>query len=158
MGVARLLLLVDLHRPERARLAALRDELFDETWWRDARALAPLTDDQRAAARELADYGGLVDRDVVLRSRTAMTTTIYARRWVRDGPDRRLARRSELALALVLPRDAGAMYVAHLPEWLVEVTGGEPDVWRRLDTLSRTWRGSLGALVDTARAVGGGRG
>ena len=156
IGLSRLLLLADLSHPGRNRLAGLRDELFDTAWVRDPVA-HPLSLAAEAVLARYAphSYLGPVESPVFGVSHTALSVRRYDRRVRHD--------RLHCALALsfrppqrMRAHTAGRAFdeaALYLPEWLVTVTGAEPDAWRRLDALSRTWRGSLSSLVATERSL-----
>lgn len=146
-GLTRLLLRIDLESRGLARLAAMRDDLFDSSWVRQG-------DPTDGAGADFA-WAYLVGLDLEAGYGDGRPFD-----WIADLHVLRLGDgvRAEGHLVARLgfrgPRpQLGSVRGGALAEWLVTVTGDDPEAWRRLDSLSRTWRGTLGELVATERAI-----
>ena len=153
-GLTRLLLLADLTQPGRQRLADLRDELFDPSWRREPPHLRPMA----SLVDTTAHYAESVYTIDVVTSWPA--DVVGAALYVHHVYPGRKYPAQVLALNMIVVR---AAYLEHplahdelvrlIPEWLVTATDAEPDAWRRLDDMSRAWRGSLAELVATERSL-----
>ena len=150
-GLNRLLLLVDLAGERRTHLAALRDELFDASWVRDPIPYASLSPEVGAEqlAEQLYLLGGPGGASEVFERIVSIRTERRARGLYYES--------IVLQLGVLPARGSGVratdlVVAGHVGEWLVR-SCDDRATWLRLDALSRTWRGSLGELVATERAI-----